>query len=490
MSEFQLPWLQLSIVIPLFGSLWVGRLRDPAAARRAAVFVASATFAVTAAAWLNLIWLGATHAADRWDLISVIVGRQVFQTDSLNAPKLPLVALVHLLTFAATPKTKIRRFTFAANLLSESILMALFSSHDPWMIVGLLAASVFPMAFELHARGKAARVFLIHMGVSVALLTLGCSGLGAADNASSVRVWLPILLGVLIRAGVAPAHSWVPHLFDKAAFGSALLFMTPMTGAYITTRLLVPTAPDWTLFTLGALALATALYAGGMALVQKEARRFFGFLFLSLSALVIVGLASASPLGVTGGLSMWLSVGLAMTGFGLTLRSIEARVGRLLLSEFHGLYDHVGLLAILFLLTGLAAVGFPGTFGFVGAELLMDGAVHAYPWVGLAVVVSATLNGIAVLKAYFMVFTGAKHAPSVSIQTRRREAFATLVLAGAILAGGIWPQPGVASRHRAAALILEGRREHQALLNRGTVSSLENVASAQLTTGLPATASR
>src|SRR6185436_1418625 len=110
----------------------------------------------------------------------------------------------------------------------------------------------------------------------------------------------------------------------------------------------------------------TAVYAAGMGLVQREARRFFCYLFLSHSALVLVGLEIATPIGLTGALCVWLSVGLAQGGFGLALRSLESRTGRLSLVGFHGLYEHVPRLATLFLLTGLASVGFPGTFGFVG----------------------------------------------------------------------------------------------------------------------------
>src|SRR5262249_58639581 len=139
--------------------------------------------------------------------------------------------------------------------------------------------------------------------------------------------------------------------------------------------------------------------AAGMALVQRDARRFFCYLYLSHSALVLAGLEIATPVGLTGALLLWLSISLSLTGFGLTLRAVEARVGRMSLSKFHGLYDHLPALAIFFLLTGLASVGFPGTLGYLGTELVVDGAVQTYPYVGMAVLAAAALNGIAVVKA-------------------------------------------------------------------------------------------
>jgi NADH-quinone oxidoreductase subunit M len=146
---------------------------------------------------------------------------------------------------------------------------------------------------------------------------------------------------------------------------------------------------------------------------------------------------------------------------GLTLRALEARLGRLPLNGFCGLYDHSPALAGCFLLTGLGSVGFPGTIGFVAAELVVDGAVGVNPFVGVAVVVAAALNGIAVIRAYFLLFTGPRHISSVSLGITPRERFAVLTLAALILGGGLFPQPSVSTIHRAADAILKEREARQ-----------------------------
>lgn len=76
---------------------------------------------------------------------------------------------------------------------------------------------------------------------------------------------------------------------------------------------------------------------------------------------------------------------------------------------------------------------------------------------GMAVVLAAALNGIAFVQAYFKLFTGTSYSSSVSLKIGRREKFAVLTLAALILGGGIFPQPGVASRHHAAIHILDHR---------------------------------
>jgi NADH-quinone oxidoreductase subunit M len=148
---------------------------------------------------------------------------------------------------------------------------------------------------------------------------------------------------------------------------------------------------------------------------------------------------------------------LSLAGFGLALRAVEARHGQLSLRSFHGLYENTPILAVFFLLTGLASVGFPGTFAFLGTELLVDGVVQTYPLVGIAVVAAASLNGIAVVQAYFRLFTGKRHLTSVYQRSPWRERIAILALTLLLVGGGVYPQPGVASRHHAAMAILAER---------------------------------
>lgn len=87
----------------------------------------------------------------------------------------------------------------------------------------------------------------------------------------------------------------------------------------------------------------------------------------------------------------------------------------------------------LLLLTGRASIGFPGTLGFIGTELLIEGAVGVHPSIGMAVVATAALNGIAILHAYFRIFTGRRHVASFSLRARPSERIAVLILAALIV---------------------------------------------------------
>lgn len=452
MSELHFPWLELSIFVPLLGALLVGRVRDVTVANRWSLAIGGVTLACAVGAWQDFHWLHVREAHDHWDVLEALTGRDLLVLDQLSAPLLPLAALLYLLTSLATLRTKIRRFSFAWALVSEAIVLATLSCKEPWGVIALLVIGTVPMYRELLARRKPTQVYVLHMGLFAAMLIAGWTivELEGVDQPHSLWSVAPLVIAVLIRSGIAPLHCWMTDLFEHATFGRALLFVTPMLGAYAAVRLLLPVASDDVLQYVGLISLATAFYAAGMALVQREARRFFCYIFLSHSALVLVGLDSRSPIGLTGALCMWISVGLSLAGFGLTLRALEARHGRLSLTGYHGVYEHTPALAVCFLLTGMASVGFPGTLGFLATELLVDGAVQAYPFVGIAVVIAAALNGIAVLKAYFLLFTGTRHVSTVPLAIGWRERLAVLTLAVLIIGGGLFPQPGVASRYQAA----------------------------------------
>jgi NADH-quinone oxidoreductase subunit M len=121
------------------------------------------------------------------------------------------------------------------------------------------------------------------------------------------------------------------------------------------------------------------------------------------------------------------------------------------------------VLAVSFLAMGLACTGFPGTLGFVGQELLVDGAVAAFPVMGFAVVIASALTGLAVVRMYFSLFCGRPdplaHA-GTSVALKRREAWTFGALVLILIGFGIVPRPLADSRFAASAEILRQRTDH------------------------------
>ncbi len=450
------PWIDLTVLVPLVGVGVVALIGDTSTAARWCLGLTILTLFSSIISWI--VFLSGTPSPN-W--LTTPSGQPLFQLDELSAPLVVLVALLHVLTVLATARVKMNRISLTGHLAGEAIRLATFACLEPWPLVILLVLGTVPPYLELLQRGKPTRVYFLHMVMFIGLLVAGWVGIEAGTT------WAPLVLmaAVLVRSGTVPVHLWVVDLFDHCSFGTALLFVTPVVGVYASLRLVLPVAPDWVLTSIGIFSLLTAIYAAGMAIVQQEARRFFAYLFLSHASMILVGLELHTTTSLAGALSLWFSVALSLGGLGLTLRAIEARLGRVSLVNYRGLYDHSPGLAVCFLLTGLASVGFPGTLGFVATELLVDGAVGANLFVGIVLVVAAAINGISVVRVYFLIFTGTRHRSPIPLGITLKERFAVLILWTLILGGGLIPQTLVASRHRVAESLLHMRGEVAAKIN-------------------------
>jgi NADH-quinone oxidoreductase subunit M len=298
------------------------------------------------------------------------------------------------------------------------------------------------------------RTWGIYLGASAILLAAGAV-LFASNEAEGVAVWVT-LAGLLIRKGIVPLHSWMPDSFEHGHLVPAVLFHGPQAGTYAVVVLVLPLASSGALDTIGILALGTTIYAAVLAAAENDARRAFGYLFMSQSALVLAGIGTGESEGVAGSLTVWIASALSMGGLGLTIAALELRRGRLSLAEHHGGYEQMPLLAASFLVFGLATVGFPGTLGFLGEELLVGGSLDRFPAIGYVVIAATALNGITVLRMYFSLYCG-RTARGLPVRARPRELAVFASVAVVLVVGGLFPRGMIDSRFDAAETALAQR---------------------------------
>ncbi len=460
-SHLHLPWLELSIACPIVASIICWRLKSESTVRTIALISCMLTLALTLGEWFDFSALGTFAAQDSNSIIFLVFGVEYFVIDELTAPLLSKVSVLFGLTIAATMQSKAGRFSVVRTLLAEAIILAILSCSSTVLLGLLLAFSTILPWYEMRLRGRDTSVFSLCMSLHLGLMLVATMllWLGHDRPLLSNLAGCLLVLSAMLRAGIFPGHFWIVDLFEKCTFGTAILFVAPMTGAYFVMRLVLPVVPIWALHEIAVLSLLTALYAAAMALVQIEARRFFAYLFISQSSLVLAGLEIGNQIGMTGALSIWLEIGLSLGGLALTLRAVEARIGRISLEQYNGLFDHMPHLGSLFLFTGLASIGFPGGLSFVGMELLVEGTVEVYPLVGTIIVLATAINGVALLRAYFRIFTGTRHIATVSIAARPAEKIVAITLSLLILVVGIWPSAAIRSRYHAAESLLRIRQD-------------------------------
>jgi NADH-quinone oxidoreductase subunit M len=390
-------------------------------------------------------------------------GEALVRVDTLSSVFLPFAAALWLLTVAVTPRATLDRGGLRRTALATLITLASFLTESAVLLFLLSVASVWAFVSALAGHQYQRRLVATYLGASTLALGLGVVlliGPGTGSPEIQAAAIVLIAIAALIRKGIVPFHAWLPEVFDRGRVGPAILFNAPQLGAYITVVLIVPRASPELLRAIAALALGTAVYGAALALVQSSARRACGYLFMSQSALVMAGLDCTSTEALAGGLLVWLSSGLAFGGLARCVLVLETRRGRLDLTSYHGGYERMPVLASSFLLMGLACTGFPGTLGFVGQELLVNGAVEAFPVMGFAVVIASALTGVAVLRMYFALFCGRpdphRHF-GIRIGLTPREAWTFGALMIALILFGVMPRPLVESRFAAGEEILRAR---------------------------------
>jgi NADH-quinone oxidoreductase subunit M len=454
-----LSWL-IGLLVPplmvgLLGTFDLGSSR----LRALAVVAASLSLAVGSLVFV-LPELGQMRVAWPWG-IHPLFGSSMLRVTELSAPLVVLPTAAWLVTVAVTPRARLDSAGVQRTALATSAATLAFLTDSPVLLVSLWVASnvLFLRALFLPDHRGVKRVVGRYLWASVSLLAIGVALQASTTHSVIQSVGLWFMVGaVAIRKGIFPFHAWIPEAFDRGSLGPVVLFNTPQLGAYTAAVLIVPHASHGLLRTVAVLSLVTAVYGASLAIVQRDARRACGYLFVSQSALVLAGLDCTSTEALAGALVLWISSALAFTGMARTILALEVRRGRLDLTKLHGGYEQMKLLAASFLVLGLACTGFPGTLGFVGQEMLIDGAVHDFPVLGFLTIATSALTGVAVLRMYFSLFCGGyRTMPQLGLLGR--EAIIFGAVAAALVMGGIFPRPILASRIRASEAILQQRRE-------------------------------
>ncbi len=181
-------------------------------------------------------------------------------------------------------------------------MLATFSCTNAWGIIAFLTIGVLPPWLELRWRKRPTRVFELHMGLFIALLIGGWSLVSSYQTGSLRTLGMGCLVvAVLIRSGAAPLHCWIPIV--RARYVWQFTVVRYADGrAYAAMRLVLPIVPEAALNLISIVSLATALYALACRLSSARHDVSFVLLFLSHSSLVLVGLETATKLGLAAAL--------------------------------------------------------------------------------------------------------------------------------------------------------------------------------------------
>jgi NADH-quinone oxidoreductase subunit M len=271
------------------------------------------------------------------------------------------------------------------------------------------------------------------------------------QSPGGLAVFALLIVAVIFRKGVCPAHAWVADAAEGGPVIPTALLLNGHFGALLVAKLIVPLFPHVTrdLFpVLSDLALATALYVAIRALSENSPRRLLAFLALSQSACILAGLESRTPEGMTGALVHWFVVTVSTMGLFGILRLLEVRFGENLTASRHlGLAEHAPRLAVFFVLLGLALVGLPGTLSFCSLDLLIHGTLASHPQTGLLLPIAIAMNAVSMFRLFSHLFLGKRRTGfTVMADALPRERW--ILTAGVlfVVLGGLFPSAMVGLR--------------------------------------------
>ncbi|NOT59157.1 MAG: hypothetical protein HOP19_02915 [Acidobacteria bacterium] len=452
-NSFVIPWLSLSVLIPLVAAFFVGKLNDLPRARRASV----AALAMSLVTTLIANFAVARHPEAKFTEALW----QCFAIDALNAIPLTLFAALCLGVAILAPKHNLTPSWLAGVLWLCATTTAAYAANHLIVFALAWAGSLAPflvMRFFASANNERTIPAFAQRVLWLSLICL-CIGAGLLIYAAPdwslafVRTGESSLLftafgflmaAVILRKGLFPAHSWVVTAFEHGPLLPLVLLVNDHLGAFLVARIVLPLLPDvahsaWPFFS--ALSLFTAVYAAVLALAERQPRRVFALVAISQSAFVLTGLESNTAVGIAGALVLWQVVSVATTMMAAVYAGLEARLGAAFQADkFMGLALNAPRLAVFFAVGCLALVGLPLTLGFPAEDLLLQGTLATNPYLGVILPIVTAMNAFSAVRLFARIFLGKPVAAAHDLADalpRERWALTTAFLF--LVLGGLFP---------------------------------------------------
>ncbi|MCM8794500.1 MAG: NADH-quinone oxidoreductase subunit N [Candidatus Omnitrophica bacterium] len=268
-----------------------------------------------------------------------------------------------------------------------------------------------------------------------------------------VMARFPVLCGIalfLLTAGLGfkvalvPFHMWAPDAYEGAPTPVAAFISTApkLAGFAVLVRFfLVALTPDVTLWPvlLGYLAVLTMTVGNLAALAQENVKRLLAYSSIAHAGTIAIGLAVATPGGLTATMYYLIAYLLMNTGAFLGVIAVgNESGGREDIGAFSGLSRRQPALAFMMTVALLSLAGIPPLAGFF-AKMWVFGAALQAGAVGLAVIgavnsIMAVFYYLKIVKAMYLDPAPAGFSTSVPVGLSLKVAL-LLCVAGVFLAG-------------------------------------------------------
>jgi NADH-quinone oxidoreductase subunit M len=480
-DQIGFPVLTLLILLPLAAALFLMRMRDAVAATKFALAVSFAQLVIATLVWMNFqSGTSAMQFVEQSGTLPLLGFSYHLGLDGISMLFVPATALLSFLAILYTDASVRQNVGgyLAALLAFEAAMMGAFMSLDLMLFWVFFVAELIPSYYLIvrwgtgERRREAAQSYLSYMGLAsaallAAILLLGAqASSGAAEGSpynyltllqtavpaeTQTMIFFLLCLGFAIKAPLFPFHTWMPKVLEQGpVVGMSVFLVGIKLGAFGFLRFVIPLAPEasqeW-YWLLGALGAVSMIYGALIALVQVNLRRVLAFASLSHMGVVMLGLFALNFQGMQGGLLQMLNLGITGAGLFFVAGFLHTRMGAPDVTRMGGFQQKAPLLAMTFLVIGLAAIGMPGTSGFNGEHLVMLGAFKKHWLMAVGVGLGTMLTAAYFLWYYQRAFLGDRNdatAPGMTDLSLSEKAIAGSVL-GIVFWIGLYTTPFLAT---------------------------------------------
>ena len=293
--------------------------------------------------------------------------------------------------------TRLKDFLIAI-LVMESLMIGVFCSLDLVIFYLFFEGGLIPMFLIIGIWGGSRRVysafkfFLFTLLGSVLMLVAIISIYWITGTTDVIQLyelgidikyqnllWLAFFSSFAVKTPMWPFHTWLPDAHVEApTAGSVLLaaILLKMAGyGFIRFSLgLFPVASE--LFTplIYLLSLIAIIYTSLVALMQEDIKKLIAYSSVAHMGFVTLGIFTITKQGLEGSIIQMISHGLVSAALFLCVGVVYDRLHSKLIKTYGGLVNVMPKYSILFMIFTLAAIGLPGTSGFIGEFLILMGA--------------------------------------------------------------------------------------------------------------------
>ena len=363
-------------------------------------------------------------------------------------------------------KFKIKEFLIAI-LVMETLMLGVFCSLDLVIFYLFFEGGLIPMFLIIGIWGGPKRVysafkfFLFTLLGSVLMLVAIISiywitGTSDVIKLLDIRIpteyqyllWLAFFSSFAVKLPMWPVHTWLPDAHVEApTAGSVILaaILLKMAGyGFLRFSLgLFPVASDYFTPLIFTLSIMAIIYTSLVALMQEDMKKLIAYSSVAHMGFVTLGIFSLTKQGLDGSIIQMISHGLISAALFLCVGVVYDRFHSRMISSYGGLVNIMPKYSLVFIIFVLAALGLPGTSGFVGEFLVLVGVLQKNILVAILASLGVILAAAYMLWLYKRVIFGKITNSEIKIMSdlNKTEIYIFSSLAFLILFFGVYPEP-------------------------------------------------